>query len=68
LPVHIDKKTGTKTYRYKFTKPDGLGGGIVQVPADCPEFSQSLGSGFTNYYFVNDVDEVGVSMGFERSH
>lgn len=28
------------------------------MPKDCPPFSQSMGSGFTNYYLVDDVDVV----------
>jgi hypothetical protein len=63
MPLHADEETGTKAYRYKFTRPDGLSGGIVQMPTDGPEFSQALGSGFTNYYFVNDVDEVHENRG-----
>lgn len=56
--MRTDEQTGSKVIPYKFKRPDGLSGGILQLPEDCPPGSQSIGSGFTNYYLVNDVDEV----------
>lgn len=49
---------GHKVHQYMFERPDGLSGGIVEMPKDCPPHNQSMGAGFTNYYLVNDVDEV----------
>ena len=49
---------GHKVHQYMFERPDGLSGGIVEMPQDCPSHNQSMGAGFTNYYLVNDVDEV----------
>jgi hypothetical protein len=37
---------------------EGLGGGIVQMPPNLSASEQSMGSGFTVYYFVDSIDEV----------
>jgi predicted enzyme related to lactoylglutathione lyase len=55
-PVH--EEDGKKVHQYSFKRPDGLTGGIVQMPAEGAAPTQSMGAGFTNYYFVHDVDEV----------
>jgi hypothetical protein len=39
----------------------GLGGGIVEITKDHDRASQALGSGFTLYYLVEDVDKVCLS-------
>jgi len=49
---------GTKVSLYSFAKPDGFGGGIIQVPADCKTAEQKNGVGMTVYYWVNSVDET----------
>jgi len=36
----------------------GLGGGIVKMPDECGPNNQSLGSGFTVYYFVDSLEKV----------
>ncbi|KIW03091.1 uncharacterized protein PV09_05736 [Verruconis gallopava] len=53
-----EQDDGTVVYQYTFERPERLGGGIVQMPKDCPEHSQSMGAGYTNYYMVDDVDEA----------
>ena len=55
---YINENDGHKVHLYSFERPDGLTGGIVEMPKDCPPHSQSMGAGFTNYYLVKDVDEV----------
>jgi len=52
------ENNGTKVTQYSFAKPVGLGGGIVQLPADCKPAEQKNGMGMTIYYFVNSVDET----------
>ena len=57
----VNAEDGHKVHQYMFTKPDGLSGGIVEMPKDCPPHNQSMGAGFTNYYLVNEVDEASAS-------
>jgi hypothetical protein len=36
----------------------GLGGGVIKMPDECGPHNQSLGSGFTVYYFVDSLEKV----------
>jgi len=37
---------------------EGLGGGLVPMPAGCSTDEQPMGAGFTVYYMVDSVDEA----------
>jgi len=37
---------------------DGLGGGLVPMPPQCPKTEQTMGAGFTVYFFVDSIEEA----------
>jgi hypothetical protein len=43
---------------YSLMVIQGHGGGIVKMPEDCGANSQALGSGFTLYIFVDNLEKV----------
>jgi len=51
-------ESGGEVIHFSVGKPDGVGGGIVQMPKDLQEAEQPLGAGMTVYYFVNSIEET----------
>jgi len=49
---------GAKVAMYNFKRPEGFGGGIVQMPTECGTNEQHMGSGFTLYYLVDDLEKT----------
>lgn len=41
---------------------EGLSGGIIKMPEDCGANSQVLGSGFTLYFFVDNIEKASSSV------
>ncbi|KAF8860192.1 hypothetical protein BDZ45DRAFT_800985 [Acephala macrosclerotiorum] len=57
-------KAGTEQYpdekiaMWNFAAPSGLGGGILQVSADCKRSELKDGMGVTIYHFVESIEET----------
>jgi len=43
---------------WSFAGPSGLGGGIVQVSAECKAVEQKNGVGVTVYHFVESIEDT----------
>jgi len=54
-PTTNNKST---VWQFSLSRPTGLGGGIVQIGDSCAAETQKMGSGFTMYYFVNNLEEA----------